>query len=192
MTKHSYLSWQLASLTSAALFFLPIITLFILAFNTDGSAQIWTHLRQTVLSDYVTGSLTLVLGVSIVTLIIGVGSAWLVSQYSFLGSKFLNWGLLLPLAMPTYIIAYSYTGMLDVAGPIQNFIRETFDVRFGQYWFPEIRSMGGAIFVISFVLYPYVYLLVLGINGNSGRLRRSKLFWGKHLYHRDFSHMVWA
>jgi len=98
-------------------------------------------------------------GVGVLTLSLGVGCAWLVSQYRFFGSRFLNWALLLPLAMPTYIIAYSYTGLLDIAGPIQSSIRSYYGLRFGQYWFPEIRSLGGAIFVISFVLYPYVYLL---------------------------------
>lgn len=151
--------WQIASLSTAGFFFLPIVTLFVLAFNTQGNSEIWAHLSQTVLSDYVSNSLVLALGVGSLTLFIGVGCAWLVSQYRFVGSRFLNWALLLPLAMPTYIIAYSYTGLLDIAGPIQSFIRDYFDLRFGQYWFPEIRSMGGAIFVISFVLYPYVYLL---------------------------------
>ncbi|MDP2283609.1 MAG: iron ABC transporter permease, partial [Pseudohongiella sp.] len=71
----------------------------------------------------------------------------------------LEWALVLPLAMPAYIIAYTYTGMLDVAGPVQGFIRDTFDMRFGDYWFPQIRSTGGAITMLSLVLYPYIYLL---------------------------------
>ncbi len=159
MFKPSYLPWQFASLMTAGLFFLPVITLLFLAFNSDNGYQVWLHLSQTVLNDYIVSSLILVFGVALVTLSVGVGCAWLVSQYSFFGSRFLNWALLLPLAMPTYIIAYSYTGLLDIAGPLQSFIRDSFEVRYGQYWFPEIRSMGGAVFVISFVLYPYVYLL---------------------------------
>lgn len=159
MIKQTYLSWQLASAAMASLVFLPIITLVILSINTDGSNQVWSHLSQTVLTDYTINSLILVLGVAALSLSVGVGCAWLVSQYTFAGSRLLNWALLLPLAMPTYIIAYSYTGLLDIAGPVQSMIRDSFDVRYGQYWFPEIRSMGGAIFVMSFVLYPYVYLL---------------------------------
>ena len=99
------------------------------------------------------------LGVATLSLFLGISTAWLVTQYSFKGQRFFNWALLLPLAMPTYITAYSYTGLLDVAGPIQSYIRETFLLNFGDYWFPEIRSLGGAIFVMAFVLYPYIYLL---------------------------------
>jgi len=98
-------------------------------------------------------------GVAVLTLLLGIGSAWLVTQYTFAGVRFFNWALLLPLAMPTYITAYSYTGLLDVAGPLQSSLRSIFDLSYGEYWFPEIRSMSGAIFVMSFVLYPYVYLL---------------------------------
>ena len=93
------------------------------------------------------------------TLFIGVGSAWLVTQYQFPMSRLFHWALLLPLAMPAYIIAYTYTGIFEFYGPIQSLLRNVFDWSYGDYWFPDIRSMGGAIFVMSFVLYPYVYLL---------------------------------
>ncbi|MBX2847696.1 MAG: iron ABC transporter permease [Acidiferrobacterales bacterium] len=159
MIKQPYLPWQVASGLAACLIFLPVATLVLLSFNADNSIQIWSHLSETVLADYTINSLKLGLGVALLTLFLGIGSAWLTSQYSFFGSKVLSWALLLPLAMPTYIIAYSYTGLLDIAGPVQTTIRNSFDLRYGQYWFPEIRSMGGAIFVMSFVLYPYVYLL---------------------------------
>lgn len=151
--------WQLASITTASLICFPIVTLLLLGLNTQDSQQIWSHLSETVFADYTYSSIQLVFGVATLTFLIGVGSAWLLSQYNFAGAKFLNWALLLPLAMPTYIIAYSYTGLLDISGPIQSFVRDSYGLRFGQYWFPEIRSMGGAIFVMSFVLYPYVYLL---------------------------------
>lgn len=127
--------------------------------SAAGGASVWNHLWSTVLPDYLRGSLQLMAGVTLLTLLLGVGSAWLVTQYKFVGVGFFNWALLLPLAMPTYITAYSYTGLLDVAGPLQSAIRDSFDLTFGQYWFPEIRSIGGAIFVMSFVLYPYVYML---------------------------------
>jgi len=151
--------WQLISAAIAALVFFPLLTLFWLSFASSDDQAIWPHLFDTVLSDYVISSLGLMLGVAVLSLVLGVGSAWLVTQYSFAGRRFFNWALLLPLAMPTYITAYSYTGLLDVAGPVQNYIRSAFGVSFGEYWFPEIRSLGGAIFVMAFVLYPYVYLL---------------------------------
>ena len=161
----------MSSVTIAALVFFPLLTLLLLALgsadigavNTDSGdtaqVSVFTHLWQTVLMDYVRGSLQLMAGVTIVTLLLGIGCAWLVTQYDFPGVRFFTWALLLPLAMPTYITAYSYTGLLDVAGPLQNAIRNNLDLSYGQYWFPEIRSMSGAIFVMSFVLYPYVYML---------------------------------
>lgn len=159
MLGQKYISWQVASVLAGGLICLPIATLFYLSFNSHDSLQVWTHLSETVLADYTVNSLKLVAGVAVLSGFIGVGCAWLLSQYSFAGSRLLNWALLLPLAIPTYIIAYSYTGLLDIAGPIQSYIRDSYELRFGEYWFPEIRSMGGAIFVMSFVLYPYVYLL---------------------------------
>ena len=99
------------------------------------------------------------LGVGAGTLIIGVGCAWLTSVCMFPGKKFFAWALLLPLAFPGYIIAYTYTGMLDYAGPIQTWIRAVTGWGLHDYFFPEIRSLGGAITMFSLVLYPYVYLL---------------------------------
>ena len=127
--------------------------------SSAGETSVWNHLWATVLPDYLSGSLQLMAGVTLLTLLFGVGSAWLVTQYNFVGVGFFNWALLLPLAMPSYITAYSYTGLLGVAGPVQGTIRDSLGLSFGEYWFPEIRSIGGAIFVMSFVLYPYVYML---------------------------------
>ncbi len=98
-------------------------------------------------------------GVAFGTLSMGVICAWLTSLCQFPGKSFLSWALLLPLAMPAYIIAYTYTGMFDYAGPIQTQIRDWGGWGFGDYYFPEIRSLGGAIAMLSLVLYPYVYLL---------------------------------
>ena len=155
MTRH--FGWQITSAAIASLVFLPLITLAWLSINSNG--ELWGHLLDTVLADYIVSSLGLMLGVAVLTSIMGIGSAFLVTQYQFKGVRFFYWALLLPLAMPAYITAYSYTGLLDVAGPIQSAIRSQFGLQFGEYWFPEIRSLGGAIFVLSFVLYPYVYLL---------------------------------
>jgi len=165
LNKNNHGPWQAISLAIASLVFFPVITLLILSIIGDSASELnsdsgtWSHLLETVLSDYIVGSLQLMLGVAALTLLLGIGSAWLVTQYQFTGVRFFHWALLLPLAMPTYITAYSYTGLLDVAGPIQSGIRSYFEIGFQDYWFPEIRSMGGAIFVMAFVLYPYVYLL---------------------------------
>jgi iron(III) transport system permease protein len=99
------------------------------------------------------------LGVTFGTLFLGVPTAWLISQYQFFGKAFLHWGLLLPLAVPAYIIAYTYTGLLEFEGPVQSFLRVVFSTQTVNAWFPEIRSLGGAILMFSLVLYPYVYLL---------------------------------
>src|SRR5690606_38187872 len=94
---------------------------------------------------------------------IGVLSAWLVTAYRFPGRQFLQWALILPLAMPAYVMAYAYTDWLQFTGPVQTWLRELTGWRAREYWFPEVRSLGGslggAIAVLSFALYPYVYLL---------------------------------
>ncbi len=135
----------------------PVLT--IITSITSSSDGVWQHLYDTVLGDYVTHSLTLLVGVGLAVLVLGIGPAWLVTMTRFPGSRILEWALVLPLAMPAYIIAYTYTGMLDIGGPLQVWIRETFDVRFGDYWFPNVRSLAGAVAMLSLVLYPYVYLL---------------------------------
>lgn len=135
----------------------PVLTVF--SSVTTSSDGVWEHLYETVLGDYVLHSLSLMLGVGLIVLVLGIGPAWLVTMTRFPGSRMLEWALVLPLAMPAYIIAYTYTGLLDVGGPVQSWIRETFELRFGQYWFPPIRSLGGAITMLALVLYPYVYLL---------------------------------
>ncbi len=155
--RFSNISWQLSSLSIASLIAFPLLALLWISF--DASQGIWRHLADTVLLDYVLTSVWLMLGVAVSTFALGVGAAYLVTHYEFTGKGIFTWALLLPLAVPTYITAYSYTGLLDVAGPLQSQLRTTFNVSYGQYWFPEIRSLGGAIFVMSFVLYPYVYLL---------------------------------
>ena len=92
--------------------------------------------------------------------LIGVGTAWLVTMCRFWGSKWLEWGLLLPLAAPAYLLAYAYTEMLDYFGPVQSSLRSVFGwTSYGDYWFPEIRSLWGAAVMLLLVLYPYVYLL---------------------------------
>jgi iron(III) transport system permease protein len=149
--------WLLALVLIAALLAIPVICIFMSVFLASG--DVWKHLYDTVLLSYILNSLSLVFGVGFFVLSLGVIPAWLVTMYEFPGSRVLGWALLLPMAIPAYIIAYTYTGMLDVAGPLQSMLREFFAWEYGDYWFPEVRSLGGAIAMLSLVLYPYVYLL---------------------------------
>lgn len=119
----------------------------------------WPHLVDTVLPRYIVNSLILVIGVGIGVTLFGVGTAWLIVMCRFPGKAFFEWALILPLAVPAYVVAYAYTDVLQSSGPIQQLIRDLTGLRFGEYWFPEIRSMEGAITVFIAVLYPYVYLL---------------------------------
>ncbi|GGW70231.1 ABC transporter permease [Alishewanella tabrizica] len=149
--------WRWAVLVPALILALPVAMVFISVFSPQFA--VWQHLRQTVLADYIINSLLIAGGTGLGALIIGTSTAWCISQYQFFGRRYLEWLLLLPLAVPAYIIAYTYTGMLDFAGPVQTWLRAQFGWSFGDYWFPEIRSLGGAIVMLSLVLYPYVYML---------------------------------
>ncbi|MEQ9462408.1 MAG: iron ABC transporter permease [Haliea sp.] len=150
--------WRILLLLSAAIVAVPVLVIVTSLLGPYSSA--WQHLIDTVLLDYVTNSLLLMLGVGSGTLVLGVSAAWLTAMCDFPGRRFFSWALLLPMAIPAYIIAYTYTGMLDYAGPVQTLLRDSFGWGFGDYWFPQIRSLGGAICMLSLVLYPYVYLLV--------------------------------
>ena len=150
--------WKIGTLTIAGLVLAPIIAVLYLAFTP--SDNIWPHLASTVLPGYITTTLTLMIGVGVGTVSIGVGAAWIVTMCRFPGRRLFEWGMLLPMAMPAYIIAYVYTDILEYAGPVQAMLRDMFGWGGKQdYWFPEIRSVGGAIAMMTLVLYPYVYLL---------------------------------
>ena len=122
--------------------------------------DVWMHLARTVLGGYVATSAALLIGVGLGTALIGVATAWLVTMCRFPGRRWFEWLLLTPMAAPAYVLAYTYAGLLDVAGPVQTFLRAVTGLSVGAYWFPEIRSLGGAIAMLTLVLYPYVYLLV--------------------------------
>ncbi|MEO1802033.1 MAG: iron ABC transporter permease [Cyanobacteria bacterium J06629_2] len=137
---------------------LPILFVFSSVFTDSGA--IWQHLVATVLQDYILNSCWLMLLVGTGVCLIGVGTAWLVTMCRFWGSSWLQWGLLLPLAAPAYLLAYAYTSMLGYFGPVQTTLRNLFGWTTVQdYWFPEIRSLWGAAVMLLLVLYPYVYLL---------------------------------
>ncbi len=136
---------------------LPIVTIAVLALTP--SENIWPHLLSTVLPGYVWRTLALLVGVGTITFVIGTAVAWLVTMCSFPLRRLFQWASLVPLAAPGYIVAYTYVDFLSYAGPLQTWTRGVFGwTTPSDYWFPEIRSLSGAIFVLSMVLYPYVFL----------------------------------
>jgi iron(III) transport system permease protein len=149
--------WTLTAVVIAALVAIPVVV--VMASVLVPAGEVWRHLADTVLTGYVVNTLVLMLGVGVGTLVIGVATAWLVTMCRFPGHAVFEWALLLPLAVPTYAIAFTYGGLFEFAGPVQTGLRETFGWGRSDYWFPEVRSLGGAILVMSMVLYPYVYLL---------------------------------
>jgi iron(III) transport system permease protein len=150
--------WTIGAIALALLIALPIFAVLSGLF-TDTRA-VWQHLAATVLSTYILNSLGLMLGVGVGVTGLGTGLAWLVTLCRFPGSRALTWLLLLPLAAPAYILAYTYTDFLDYFGPVQSTLRSGLGWQDRQdYWFPPVRSLGGAIVMLTLVLYPYVYLL---------------------------------
>jgi iron(III) transport system permease protein len=144
------------ALAAAAAVALPIVAVLVAAARPP--SPVWHHMAETVLPAFVVNSLLLGAGVGLLAGLIGVATAWLVAMYRFPGRALLELALLLPLAMPAYILAYVYAEALDVAGPVQSAIRAVLGLRYGEYWFPEIRSVPGAVLVLALALYPYVYL----------------------------------
>lgn len=150
--------WPITAGAIAALVLLPILTVVILAFG-DGQGA-WAHLSSTVLPRYLWNTFVLMASVGLLTSAIGAGAAWLVVMYRFPGRSWLQWALLLPLAVPAYVGAYALVDFLEYAGPVQTGLRGLMGWQSARdYWFPEIRSRGSAIIVLSAALYPYVYLL---------------------------------
>ena len=150
--------WYSVAWGSALLVMLPVLAVLWLAlFPTE---NIWPHLVDTILPVYIRSTLLLLAGVGSLSVVIGVSTAWLVTMCHFPGRRLFEWALLLPIAMPAYVIAYLYTDLLEYAGPVQSTLRELFGLQTARdYWFPDIRSLGGAIAMLTLVLYPYVYLL---------------------------------
>jgi iron(III) transport system permease protein len=151
------LSWGAAALVIAALLAAPILVVAGNLFVPGGEA--WAHLAATVLPEYARNSLLLVALVAAGAVCVGVTCAWLVTACDFPGRGVLEWALVLPLAVPAYVIAYAYTDLLQFSGPVQAALRGAFGWSAGDYWFPDIRSLGGAAVMFVAVLYPYVYLL---------------------------------
>ena len=151
-------AWSASVFIIASIIIAPVLAIFYSAFLGDTS--LWPHLFSTVLPRYLINTFILMLGVGCFSLIFGVSTAWIVTRYNFPLKIILEWALLLPAAIPAYIIAYTYTDFFEYAGPFQEMLRNFFGWENSKdYWFPKIRSMGGAIFVMSSVLYPYIFLM---------------------------------
>ncbi|MFD2178763.1 ABC transporter permease [Veronia pacifica] len=137
---------------------LPILAIFITSFGqTD---DLFSHLLASVMGTYTSNTLLLVSGVVVLSLLMGVPSAWLMASFRVPGDRVLQWALVLPLAIPGYIVGYIYTDWFDFAGPVQIYLRDVMGWQSAsEYWFPDIRTLPGACFVLALVLHPYIYLL---------------------------------
>jgi iron(III) transport system permease protein len=154
---HETPGWIFATVIVALIVLSPIVALAVIA--SAGSGDLWPQLVAYVLPQAAWNTAILITGVGIVVSLIGVSTAWLVSTARFPGRELFDWALLLPLAIPTYIIAYAYLDILHPLGPVQGGLRSLFGITDPRaLHFPDIRSMGGAILLLGFVLYPYVYL----------------------------------
>ncbi len=148
----------LAAGCAAAVLF-PLLGVLSSFADLQASLETLRHLAATVMPRAALETALLVALVAVGVIVLGSTSAWLVAAYDFPGRRFFEWALLVPLAMPAYIVAYAYTDFLQFAGPAQSWLRAAFGWQRGDYWFPEIRSIPGAAFVFTVTLYPYVYLL---------------------------------
>ena len=151
----SGLTWAVLLISVAVA--LPIAAVVVNIFAP--SEGLWVNLVRTVLPAYLINTVILMIGVGVLVTMIGTGAAWLVTMCRFPGRSVVEWALLLPFAVPAYVLAYVYTDLMEYAGPIQTWLREIFEWGRRDYWFPNIRSIPGAIAMLAMVLYPYVYLL---------------------------------
>ena len=149
----------LAAMIIAAFIAAPVLSVFSNVF-VGGTSDTWAHLSDTVLGDFVFNTVVLCVGVGLGVASIGITTAWLTTMLDFPGRRFYEWALVLPMAMPAYVMAYAYTDFLQFVGPVQSGLRAFFGWRAGDYWFPDVRTVGGAVTMFMFVLYPYCYILV--------------------------------
>ncbi|PKO49610.1 MAG: iron ABC transporter permease, partial [Betaproteobacteria bacterium HGW-Betaproteobacteria-21] len=136
----------------------PVLSVFSNVF-VGGTTGTWAHLADTVLGEFVQNTVILCIGVGLGVASIGVTTAWLTTMHEFPGRRVFEWALILPLAVPAYVMAYVYTDFLQFVGPVQTGLRETFGWTRADYWFPDVRTVGGAVVMFMFVLYPYVYMI---------------------------------
>jgi iron(III) transport system permease protein len=181
---HAFRIRSVVFIFTALLISLPILALIgsWLEWNSV-STQVLSEMAQTVLPDYLLTSMLLCAGVAIGVTVLGLTTAAAVTLFRFPGQSFFEWALLLPMAMPAYVVAYAYTDFFQFSGPLQTFIRSTWSME-GRV-FPEIRSLGGAIFVFSLTLYPYVYLLArTALSERGSHLMEAARLLGAPLYRR--------
>ena len=153
--KHSL--WKTSSGVITLLLVLPILAIFLTSIGeTD---DLFSHLMSTVMPTYTFNTVVLAAGTMALSLVFGIPSAWIMAMCRIPSERILQWALVLPLAMPGYIVGYIFTDWLDFAGPVQILLRDLTGWGPGDYWFPDIRTLTGAIIVLALVLYPYVYLL---------------------------------
>ncbi len=149
--------WEIIPFSLLIIFCAPI---FIVLSSLFGDySDNWSHLYSYVLGDYISSTVILIFGVSILVFFLGTTTAWVVTNYNFYGKSFFEWSLILPLSIPPYILAYTFTGLFDPYGDANNLIRSIFNLDSDVIIFPSVRNIYGAIMVFSFTLYPYVYLV---------------------------------
>lgn len=146
--------WRLLTLALAGMVALPLLVIFSGWLHVDSA--IWQYLVDTLLLRLLRNTAVLVLGVGSGVLVLGVVLAWLTAMCEFPGRRFFEWALMLPFAIPAYVLAFIAVGLLDFSGPVQTWLREIFG---RGHWLPPIRSEGGVLLVMVLVLYPYVYML---------------------------------
>ncbi|MCH7911773.1 MAG: iron ABC transporter permease [Deltaproteobacteria bacterium] len=146
--------WPVAAAMIALVVAIPILV--VVSSLATPSVDIWAHLWETQLTELIRNTLALVLGVALGVLILGTGLAWLVTMYRFPGRALFEWLLILPLAIPAYVLGFVFLAIFDYTGPIQSWLRAIFGP---QVWFPEVYSYGGVVLVMTLVFYPYVYML---------------------------------
>jgi len=158
MQKNSVINlWGIAPYVVLVMFVLPILIVISSIFGEW--SENWSHLYEYALFDYIYNSSVLVIGVLFFAFILGTTSAWLVTSYQFPGKDLLEWALILPLAIPSYILAYTFTGLFDTYGTVNIMMRDLLSLEENISLFPNVRNLYGAIIVFSFTLYPYVYLV---------------------------------
>ncbi len=146
--------WRLFALVTGAVLGAPIVVTAAAWLFPDH--EVWNHLASTLLPEILRNTVILVFGVGSLVMVIGVGLAWLTAVCEFPGRRIFDWALMLPLAVPTYVLAFVFVGMFEFAGPVQSALRDLFGP---DIWFPNIRSAPGVVLVMALVLYPYVYML---------------------------------
>ncbi len=156
--------WQLAAVPLALIAAMPMLVVFSGWLQADN--EIWQHLADTLLADLLVNTLVLVAGVAVGVLLLGVSLAWLTTMCDFPGRRLFDWALMLPFAVPAYVLAFVALGLFDYSGPIQTAVREWTG---SSHWFPPVRSTGGVIVVMTLVLYPYVYMLTRSAFLTQGR-----------------------